>query len=198
AMVVCEAAGYDVIIVETVGVGQSEVAVAGMVDTFLLLALTRAGDQLQGIKRGILEIADIIAVNKADGDNLPQARMTARELSIAMRLMSSGEEGERIPPVLTCSAYTHDGLDDVWGAVLNHRGWIEEHEGLASRRGAQQADWMWAQVLSSVSDALTGTPELAVLKRSLAHDVTQGTTSALDAAATFLRHFGDEAPTLLR
>ena len=120
-MLVLEAAGFDVVLVETVGVGQSEVAVAEMVDTFLLLALARGGDQLQGIKRGILEMADVIAVNKADGEHAGDARVAARELSGAMRLMNSDPDARR-PPVLTCSAQTGDGLDDVWAAVLEHRG----------------------------------------------------------------------------
>ena len=108
SMLVLEAAGYDVVIVETVGVGQNEIAVSEMVDTFLLLTLARAGDQLQGIKRGILELADVIAVNKADGDGAGPARVAARELSGAMRLMMPGPAARR-PAVLTCSAQTGDG-----------------------------------------------------------------------------------------
>ena len=112
SMLVLEAAGYDVVMVETVGVGQSEVAVAGMVDTFLFLHVARTGDQLQGIKRGILELADVISITKADGDNEGEARVSARELSIAMKLISS-DETKRRAPVLTCSSYTGAGLDDV-------------------------------------------------------------------------------------
>ena len=125
SMLVLEAAGYDVILVETVGVGQSEVAVAGMVDTFLLLMIARTGDQLQGIKRGILEMADVITVNKADGDGLREARVAARELTIAMKLIRS-ESGGRRTPVLTSSSYTGDGLDEVWDAVVAHRASLEE------------------------------------------------------------------------
>ena len=113
AMTVLEAAGYDVVLVETVGVGQSEITVAGMVDTFLFLTLARTGDQLQGIKKGILEIADVIAVNKADGDREQEARAAARELAGALRLVR-GHEGEWAPPVVTCSALTNIGVDDVW------------------------------------------------------------------------------------
>ena len=132
SMLVLEAAGYDVVIVETVGVGQNEIAVSEMVDTFLLLTLARAGDQLQGIKRGILELADVIAVNKADGDGEGPARVAARELAGAMRLMMPGPSARR-PPVLTCSAMTGAGLDEVWSAVLEHREHLESR-GLA--RGA--------------------------------------------------------------
>ena len=116
AMAVLEAASYDVVLVETVGVGQSEVTVAGMVDTFLFLTLARTGDQLQGIKKGILEIADVIAVNKADGDRELEARAAARELAGALRLVHG--RGEWAPPVVTCSALTGDGVDEVWERVL--------------------------------------------------------------------------------
>ena len=119
AMLVLEAAGYDVVLVETVGVGQSEVTVAGMVDTFLFLTLARTGDQLQGIKKGILEIADVIAVNKADGDREQEARGAARELAGALRLVHG--QGEWAPPVVTCSALTDVGVDEVWERVLAHR-----------------------------------------------------------------------------
>lgn len=189
AMLVVEAAGFDVVIVETVGVGQSEVAVAGMVDTFLLLALSRAGDQLQGIKRGILEIADVIAVNKADGDNLGEARVTARELRIAMKLITGSGPDDRRCPVLTCSAMTGDGLDDVWGAVLEHRGWLEEHGGLDRYRAKQQVEWMWSQITSTVVDSLRSTPELSGLGRDLQAQVGAGSTSALEASAAFVDRY---------
>src|SRR6201747_1146955 len=119
SMVVVEAAGYDVVLVETVGVGQSEIAVAGMVDSFLFLTLARTGDQLQGIKRGILEIADVIAVNKADGSGETDARQAARELSTAIRMLR-GRGGDWDVPVLTCAGLTGDGLDDVWAKLIEH------------------------------------------------------------------------------
>jgi LAO/AO transport system kinase len=109
-----------VVLVETVGVGQSEVTVAGMVDTFLFLTLARTGDQLQGIKKGILEIADVIAVNKADGDRADEARAAAKELSGALRLVHRGSKGW-VAPVLTCSGLEDTGVDDVWARVLEHR-----------------------------------------------------------------------------
>ena len=108
-----EAGGYDVVLVETVGVGQSETTVAGMVDTFLLLGLARAGDQLQGIKKGVLEIADVVAINKADGEHALAAKAAARELAGALRLVHSGGAGW-VPPVLTCSALTGDGVTELW------------------------------------------------------------------------------------
>ena len=115
-----EAAGYDVVLVETVGVGQSETAVADMVDTFLLLTLARTGDQLQGIKKGVLELADVIAVNKADGPHERDARAAARELAGALRLMHPADAAWT-PPVLTCSARERPGLDAVWERLEQHR-----------------------------------------------------------------------------
>jgi LAO/AO transport system kinase len=120
AMAVLEAAGHDVVLVETVGVGQSEVTVAGMVDTFLFLTLARTGDQLQGIKKGILEIADVIAVNKADGDREGEARAAARELAGALRLVRG--RAEWAPPVVTVSGLHDVGVEELWGRVLAHRG----------------------------------------------------------------------------
>ena len=121
SMVVVEAAGYDVVLVETVGVGQSEVTVAEMVDSFLFLTLARTGDQLQGIKRGILEIADVIAVNKADGPGAPDARKAARELGDAIRMLRGHKPGGWDVPVLTCAGLTGEGLDEVW-AKMKARG----------------------------------------------------------------------------
>ncbi|GAA2181622.1 methylmalonyl Co-A mutase-associated GTPase MeaB [Brooklawnia cerclae] len=195
AMLLVEAAGYDVVIVETVGVGQSEVAVAGMVDTYLVLMLARSGDQLQGIKKGILELADVIAVNKADGDNAGEARVTARELSIAMRLISS-QSAERRVPVLTCSALHKVGLADVWKAVLDHREFLEKSVGLDSYRAKQQVEWMWSQVEASVLDSLHGTHAMRRLADELEEKVGNGQVNALDAATTVLREFAAEVPTL--
>lgn len=195
AMLVVEAAGYDTVIVETVGVGQSEVAVSGMVDTFLMLALSRSGDQLQGIKRGILEICDVIAVNKADGENAGEARVAARELSIAMKLVTQAVEGRRVP-VLTCSALVREGLDEVWQAVLDHRAWLDEHEGLAHHRAEQQVAWMNAQTEATLMDALRSSESLRDLQRSLEDDVRHGRTSALEASSEFLQAFATQVPSM--
>src|SRR5919202_5457345 len=119
-MVVMEAAGYDVILVETVGVGQSETAVADMVDTFLLLTIARTGDQLQGIKKGILELADVVAVNKADGPHERDARAAARELAGALRMVAPSGAPWRVP-VLACSAQTGAGVDEGWAAGARPR-----------------------------------------------------------------------------
>ena len=124
AIVIVEAAGYDVVLVETVGVGQSETTVANLTDTFLVLMLARTGDSLQGIKKGVLELADVVTVNKADGKHRDEARVAARELSTALELLYPPGT-TWIPPVLTCSATTGDGLDDVWAQVSRHRSTME-------------------------------------------------------------------------
>ena len=195
SMLVLEAAGYDVVIVETVGVGQSEVAVAGMVDTFLLITLARAGDQLQGIKRGILELADVITVNKADGDGLGPARVAARDLSTAMKLITSDPHARR-PPVLTSSAYTGDGLDTLWHAVLEHRDYVEAHGGLDARRNAQQLEWLWALVAGELEDALHKAPSVKAVRRAIERQVASGELSALEASTQILAAFADDVEHL--
>ncbi len=188
SMLVLEAAGFDVVLVETVGVGQSEVAVSEMVDSFLMLALARGGDQLQGIKRGILEIADVIAVNKADGPHESDAWVAARELSGAMRLMNPDPEARRTP-VLTCSAQTGTGLDEVWQAVLDHRAYLEEQGSLETRRREQQTSWMWAMVDAELRDGVRRSPSVRSVVAELHDGIADGTTSAVDAAQQVLGAF---------
>lgn len=180
-MLLVEAAGYDVVLVETVGVGQSEVAVAGMVDTFLLIHLAGSGDQLQGIKRGILEMADVITVNKADGDNAGPARVAARDLAIAMKLITAAEDGYR-PPVLTCSAYTKDGLDDVWQAILDHRQMLIDAGRLDSRRETQQLAWLWALVDDTFKVALRRSAQVRKVRDQVQSEITSGDLGALEGA----------------
>ena len=180
SMIVLEAAGFDVVIVETVGVGQSEVAVADMVDTFLMLALARSGDQLQGIKRGILERVDVIAVNKADGDNEGESRVCARELKGAMRLMVG--DAASAPEVLTCSARTGAGLDEVWAAVQAHRAALEEAGMLLRRRADQQLSWLWTLTEESVRDALRGSPGVRALRPDVERRLLSGQLSAPDGS----------------
>src|SRR5689334_1062935 len=143
AMVVVEAAGFDVVLVETVGVGQSETTVADMVDTFLLLALARTGDQLQGIKKGVLELADVIAVNKADGPHEPDARAAARELAGALRLLrgpaTAGSATDAWDvPVVTCSGLSGAGLPELWAQLERHHDTLARSGELTRRRAAQQ------------------------------------------------------------
>ncbi|WP_036920520.1 methylmalonyl Co-A mutase-associated GTPase MeaB [Propionicicella superfundia] len=188
SMIVVEAAGFDVVLVETVGVGQSEVAVSGMVDTFLLLTLSRAGDQLQGIKRGILEMADVITVNKADGDHEGEARVTARELRIAMKLITSDPNARR-PPVLTSSSYTGMGLDEVWEAILEHRQYLEVGDGLAKRRAAQQLDWLWSLVNGEILDGVKRSARVKSVVPSIEAEITGGELSALEGAEEIVKAF---------
>ncbi|KUP97991.1 methylmalonyl Co-A mutase-associated GTPase MeaB [Thermobifida cellulosilytica] len=187
-MLLMEAAGFDVVLVETVGVGQSEVAVAGMVDCFLFLTLARTGDQLQGIKKGVLELVDVVAVNKADGPHEPEARRAARELSRALRLLQPVSPSWT-PPVLTCSGLEGTGLDAVWEQVLAHRAALEETGELAERRSRQQVDWMWSQVKDRLLENLRTAPGVRALAPRLEEEVRSGTTTATLAAEQILSAF---------
>lgn len=183
SIAVLEAASYDVVLVETVGVGQSEVTVAGMVDTFLFLTLARTGDQLQGIKKGILEIADVIAVNKADGDRQMEARSAARELAGALRMVRG--KGEWAPPVVTCSALEDVGVDDLWQHVLDHREHLGEG-GLAAKRARQQLDFTWALVRDELDQRLRHSPGVKVIREEVRAAVLAGDLPATVAADRIL------------
>lgn len=183
AMAVLEAAGYDVVLVETVGVGQSEVTVAGMVDTFLFLTLARTGDQLQGIKKGILEIADVIAVNKADGDRAQEARAAARDLAGALRMVRG--KGEWAPPVVTCSALEDIGVDDLWERVLAHRDHLGG-EGLLAKRAEQQLDFTWAMVRDELDQRLRLSPGVRGVRDEVRAAVLAGELPATVAADRLL------------
>jgi LAO/AO transport system kinase len=144
-MLLCEAAGYDVVLVETVGVGQSELAVADMTDFFLVIVLPGAGDELQALKKGVVELADMIAVNKADGDNIPRAKAAAAEYRAALHILSSASPNWS-SPVLTCSALSGDGIDELWTRIIEHRERLTQSGELKARRGEQQVKWMWTMV----------------------------------------------------
>jgi LAO/AO transport system kinase len=183
ALTVLEAAGYDVVLVETVGVGQSEVTVARMVDTFLFLTLARTGDQLQGIKKGILEIADVIAVNKADGDREQEARAAARELAGALRLVHGKREWA--PPVVTCSGLTDVGVEELWQRVLEHR----EHlgaDGLAAKRAEQQLEFTWALVRDELEQRLRHSAGVRAIRDEVREQVLSGELPATVAADRIL------------
>ncbi|MET9877775.1 methylmalonyl Co-A mutase-associated GTPase MeaB [Actinacidiphila glaucinigra] len=188
SIVVVEAAGYDVVLVETVGVGQSETAVAGMVDTFLLLTLARTGDQLQGIKKGVLELADVITVNKADGPHERDARAAARELSGALRMMTPADTAWT-PPVLTCSAREGTGLDTLWGRLEQHRTLLESTGRLAAKRRDQQTEWAWSMVREELLGRLRGHPEVRRLTPEIERQVREGTLTPTLAAARILDAF---------
>ncbi len=144
-LLVCEAAGYDVVLVETVGVGQSETSVATMVDFFLALMITGAGDELQGIKKGVLEVADAIAINKCDGDNIDRAEKARLEFEIAMHIVTPESSSWR-PPVCTCSSILENGTRNVWDTVLEHKKIMTGTGEFALRRKRQSLSWMWALV----------------------------------------------------
>ena len=185
AIVLLEAAGFDVILVETVGVGQSEVAVANMVDTFVLLTLARSGDQLQGIKKGALEMADIVVVNKADGEHLAEARKAARELSAAIRLIHPGETLWR-PPVLTMSATEGTGLAELWETIERHRRVLADAGELDERRRAQQVDWTWQMVRDTVLDRVLSNPAVRKMRADLERQVKAGELTPAMAAQQIL------------
>jgi LAO/AO transport system kinase len=173
SMVVVEAAGYDVVLVETVGVGQSEITVAEMVDSFLFLTLARTGDQLQGIKRGILEIADVIAVNKADGDGAPGARTAARELAGAIRMLRGHDDAWSVP-VLTCAGLTGEGLDEVWAKLVEHQDRAKADGRFDERRRAQQVRWTWQLVRDGLEHALRSHPGVRTAAPELEKAVLAG------------------------
>jgi LAO/AO transport system kinase len=172
-IVLLEAAGFDVILVETVGVGQSEVAVSNMVDTFVFLTLARTGDQLQGIKKGVLELADVIVVNKADGAHATEAKAAARELAAAIRLIYPRETLWR-PPVLTMSAIEGVGLVELWDTILKHRDTLTAAGEFEARRRAQQVDWTWAMVRDSVLDQVLNHPGVKGIRAEVERQVRAG------------------------
>lgn len=181
-MALVEAAGFDVVIVETVGVGQSEVAVAGMVDFFLLLLLAGGGDDLQGIKRGIMEIADMIAITKADGDNVARAKRAASVYQGALGiLVPSGAAWS--PPVLTVSAQDNTGLDMLWAKVEEHRALTTASGEFAARRAEQAIDWMHELLREQVLSALHTEAAVAARRVALEQDVRAGRVTPARAAA---------------
>lgn len=184
-VVLLEAAGFDVILIETVGVGQSEVTVAGMVDTFVFLTLARTGDQLQGIKKGVLELADVVVVNKADGEHLAEARIAARELSAAIRLIYPRETLWR-PPVLTMSAVEGTGLAEFWDTVERHRQTLIEAGEFTTRRRAQQVDWTRQLVRDAVLERALSDPAVREVRSEAEQQVLSGQLTPALAAQRIL------------
>ena len=187
-MMVCEAAGFDVVLVETVGVGQSETVVASMVDFFLVLMLANAGDELQGIKRGIMELADMIAINKCDGDNLKYGRHAKREYSSALRLMHAGSAAWR-PPVVMVSSLENTGLGELWEKIEEHRALLERTGELDDKRRTQLRGWMWSMVDDHVLGAIREHPGVKKLAAELERAVQAGTTTPTLAARAILDIF---------
>ena len=185
-MIVCEAAGYDVILVETVGVGQSETRVASMVDFFLVLMLAGAGDELQGIKKGILELADAIAINKADGNNIERAMEARNEYVSALNLMESKSSAWAVP-VLTCSALTGDGLKNIWATIHDHRQKLSATGELSEKRRSQAIDWMWSLVEEGLKDRFFKNPNVKGQLQNIVDTVENGMTSPSAAALELLQ-----------
>ena len=188
-MLICEAAGYDVILVETVGIGQSETTVADMVDTFLVLMLPGAGDELQGIKKGVLEIADLIAVNKSDGDGATRARAAAAEYQAALHILAPRDLAWS-PPVLTISGLSGLGLDTLWDAVERHRAALTKAGSFAAKRQRQQVTWMWAMIEERLHLALIANPQVKARLPELETGVRGGTLSPTTAADTVAELMG--------
>jgi LAO/AO transport system kinase len=156
-MLLCEAAGYDVVLVETVGIGQSETAVADMTDFFLVLMIPGAGDELQGLKKGIVELADMVAVNKADGDNIARAKVAAAEYRAALNILAPHSENWS-PPVVTYSALSGDGIALLWSQVLAHKEKMTASGELSQRRREQQVKWMWSMLEERLTARLRSDP----------------------------------------
>ncbi|MBY4382935.1 methylmalonyl Co-A mutase-associated GTPase MeaB [Rhodococcus fascians] len=187
-IVLLEAAGFDVILVETVGVGQSEVTVANMVDCFTFLTLARTGDQLQGIKKGVLELADLVAVNKADGKHATDAKNAARELAGALRLIYPHDAIWK-PPVLTMSAIEGTGLDEFWNTVLRHQQVLRDAGEFAEKRRKQQVDWTWTMVNDQLLRRLAQSPSVKAIRDDVESRVRDGSLTAALAAQELLDAF---------
>jgi LAO/AO transport system kinase len=196
-IVLCEAAGFDVVLVETVGVGQSETVVADMVDFFLVLMIAGAGDDLQGIKKGVLELADMVAVNKADGDNRTRAELAAADYRSALHLMSPASP-TWTPPVLTCSGLRDEGLDELWAQIEVHREKMAATGELAARRRGQQVRWMWSMLDDRLRDDLRSDPvvteRLSRVERQVHDGELTATVGVEEVWALYLAHRDDPAP----
>ena len=188
SIVVCEAGGFDVVIVETVGVGQSEVAVAHMTDMFVLLLLPDSGDELQGIKRGIVEVADLLLVNKADGELESHAQRTAAEYANALRLIRPRSRHWTVP-VNTCSALTGNGVPEVWSLVENYRASLADSGELSARRAEQARAWLWEEISANLIDVLKA--DAGVNKRlpAIEQRVIEGTLTPAAAARSLVEIF---------
>jgi LAO/AO transport system kinase len=187
-MLLCEAAGYRNVIVETVGVGQSETAVRSMTDFFLLLMIAGAGDELQGIKRGIIEMIDGMVINKADGDNKPKAERARVEYSSALHLFPASADGW-YPRVQTCSSITGEGVVDIWETVLEQRAHLKANGHFADRRRRQALDWMRELISLGLEDQFKQDPHVRTRLPLVVEDVRRGHISSFSAARELLALF---------
>jgi len=188
SMLICEAAGFDVVLVETVGVGQSETAVADMTDMFLLLLSPSGGDELQGIKRGIMELADLVLVNKADGHQAAAAAQTQSDYRSAIHFMKSRFDHWQ-PPVMTCSALKNKGVEAVWTKVTEFSLALSEKGQLAKLRAQQSKAWMWSETAESLIADLKANPEIKKLVPKLETAVLEGTLPATIAAQRLVESY---------
>ncbi len=184
-MLVCEAAGFDVVLVETVGVGQSEVEVSEMVDFFMVLMLAGAGDELQGIKKGILEIADSIIVNKSDGDNVENAKKARQQYEMALHFLQSPSK-LWTTPVQTCSALNSSGIEDAWNTVISHSEKMKEGGEFSSKRTRQSLSWMWSMVEEGLKDRFYNNGKVKKQLPGISGKVKTGMTAPTVAAEKLL------------
>ncbi len=187
-MLVCEAAGFDVILVETVGVGQSESMVSTMVDFFLLLTLTGAGDELQNIKKGVIELADAILINKADGDNKLAAQQVKTEFNQALHYLSSVTDGWETS-AYTCSALTGEGIDEIWEVVESFKGQTEASGVFQKRRQQQSLEWLNEMVIEQITSSFFEDPQIQLIRENIEHQVSEGTLPVTAAADLLLQKF---------
>ena len=187
-MLLCEAAGYDIIIVETVGVGQSEITVASMVDFFLLLQLSNAGDELQGIKKGVMEIADAILINKAEGENRPRAELARQQYENALHLLKPKSKNWQVPALL-CSALHNQGINEIWQMIEDFAERLKNSGEFAEKRRLQAHSWMWTLVIDDLKDLFLRDKNVAALLPQLQAGVGQGTTTPSAAARRLLEAF---------
>jgi LAO/AO transport system kinase len=192
-MIICEAAGFDVIIVETVGVGQSETTVASMVDFFLVLMIAGAGDELQGIKKGILELADAVVVNKADGDNVERAEFARKQYETALHFLAPASSSW-MPPVLTCSALEMIDIDVIWNTVMAHHEKFTQTGELQANRKKQAVDWMWFLVEEGLKDRFYQNPEFKKILPEIIKEVENGTIASTLAANRLLCLLDNRTP----
>jgi LAO/AO transport system kinase len=191
-MLLCEAAGYDVVIIETVGVGQSETTVASMVDFFLVLMIAGAGDELQGMKKGVLEVADAIVINKADGDNIIHAEMAQKEYLAALHMLMPASP-VWAPPVLTCSSTEQKGIDKIWETILDHKTKLTDAGEMTEKRKEQALDWMSFLLDEGLRQWFYTDPKVKAAMPGLRSEVELDKTSPTAAADTLLAFLKEKA-----
>lgn len=187
-MLLCEASGYDVILVETVGVGQSEITVRSMVDFFLLLQIPGAGDELQGIKKGVIELADAIVVNKADGDNIQKAELAKTEYAHALHYLSPATEGWKTD-AYTCSAYTGDGIPELWSLIEEFKAVTMNNGFFKQRRNAQVLDWVKSMIQEHLESSFYHDPNIKAIMPGIQKQLLAGEMTASSAVEILLKQY---------